>query len=139
MDIPNWHNSAKGVVGPSGVSPTICAQSNNLKTKVMIDKGQDLVVVGNLNEPGHYESEQRVYSENGGGPTVTTNHAPIVECSDMIVEGDLNTPGWQKHANTVYNVNGSGPTVTVTHPPIIDEETNESEGDDTPKSSSKEN
>lgn len=139
LDIPNWHNAAKGVVGPSGASPTICAQSNNLRTKVMIDKGQDLVVVGNLNEPGHYESEQRVYSENGGGPTVTTNHAPIVECSDVIVEGDLNTPGWQKHANTVYNVNGSGPTVTVTHPPIIDEYTNGSEGDDTPKSSSKGN
>ena len=139
LDIPNWHNSAKGVLGVSGVSSTICAQSNNLKTKVMVDRNTDLIEVGQLNEPGHYESEQRVYSERGGGPTVTTNHAPIVECSDIIVEGDLNTPGWQKHANTVYNVNGGGPTVTVTHPPIIDENTNGADGDDTLKSSSKEN
>lgn len=37
LNIPGWHRHAKEVVGTGGVAPTISAQSNNLKTKILED------------------------------------------------------------------------------------------------------
>lgn len=68
----------------------------------------ELIEVGNLNEPGNFESNLRVYSGEGGGPTVIAAHPPMIESV-----GELDIPGWHRSAKEVVGTNGVAPCIST--------------------------
>lgn len=65
LDIPGWHRHAKEVVGTNGPAPCISTQSNNLKTKILIE--------GELTD-SNFIGSRRVISPDGVAPTVKAEH-----------------------------------------------------------------
>lgn len=78
LNIEGRHRHANEVFGTDGASPCISAQSNNLKTKIVVP---DIEIKGKLNEKGHFDCIQRVYGKDGASPTVT-DHVPMMEDDD---------------------------------------------------------
>lgn len=65
LDIPGWHRHAKEVIGTNGPAPCISTQSNNLKTKILIE--------GELTD-SNFIGSRRVISPDGVAPTVKAEH-----------------------------------------------------------------
>lgn len=78
LNIEGWHRHANEVFGTDGASPCVSAQSNNMKTKIVVP---DIEIKGKLNEKGHFDCIQRVYGKDGASPTVT-DHVPMMEDND---------------------------------------------------------
>lgn len=83
LDIPGWHRHAKEVTGTGGVAPCISTQSNNLKTKVLIEKSENkkeeesrIIYAGELMGSPYYEARV-VMSKDGIARTVTAEHPGI--------------------------------------------------------------
>lgn len=73
-------NQERKILSVEGISTSITAEAHMSMSQPKVE----LKLAGTLNEEGHFDSDQRVYSERGGGPTVTTNHAPMVETKSDI-------------------------------------------------------
>ena len=82
MDIPGWHRHAKEVTGTGGVAPCISTQSNNLKTKVLIENRENekresrIIYAGELMGFPYHEARV-VMSKDGIARTVTAEHPGI--------------------------------------------------------------
>lgn len=86
LDIPGWHRHAKEVTGTGGVAPCISTQSNNLKTKVLIENSENenrereresrIIYAGELMGSPYFEARV-VMSKDGISRTVTAEHPGI--------------------------------------------------------------
>ena len=81
LDIPGWHRHAKEVTGTGGVAPCISTQSNNLKTKVLIEKkeeeGENRVIYAGELDISPFMEARRVMSKDGISVTITAEHFGI--------------------------------------------------------------
>ena len=82
LDIPGWHRHAKEVTGTGGVAPCISTQSNNLKTKILLDQSENKERESRINYAGElmgspYYEARVVMSKDGIARTVTAEHPGI--------------------------------------------------------------
>jgi len=88
-----------------GIPKTECQRESGVD-----DEKNGCICVGNINEKGWFESEQRVYDKRGCSPTIVARGPRMIEQS-IEIAGDLNIPNWHNTDRCVAGVNGISPTI----------------------------
>ena len=123
LNIPNWHNTARSVAGVNGISPTICTQANNNKTKVLIDPkdSNEIIKAGELDRK--FVQERDVISADGISKTVTANHhsslsavkVDVSDCENKVIKAGELTDSEFAEARMVMSKHGISRTITAEH------------------------